>query len=369
MIPLDNTNNISWLDGLHETTKKFLSNQHHESCLGLFKYSYSGDFFSNYQKTNLAGSIFALKLYAILGGENQTAIQSIIKRVLTFQRPDGTFSDPFICRHRRLRSILSQLKQGRWPDLTNKTYIRAETRQAYSALRLHGVIPERLFTDIPIQPEKIKQFLSRLDWSHPWGAGSHFSHLMFFLSLLHQAGRLNEDMYTQARRAATSFIDTLQHETDGAWYTENPSHQQKVNGAMKVITGLLVDDLPFEYPQQLIDLCLQADAATAHDACDQINQALVLRHSTHLLNNGYRQEDIRAFCERTLEDWKDYYFPNLGGFSFHKHRANDRYYGAKITRGLDEPDIHGTLMFIWGLSMMKHLIPIEGTEELIEIKS
>ncbi|MCR4314435.1 MAG: hypothetical protein NUV84_04280 [Candidatus Uhrbacteria bacterium] len=358
-----------WFHAVHDGIPKFLEGQQDHQIPGYFRYSYTGDLFTHPSKTNLSGSIFALKLCALIDEPTPAVIQPIMERILTFQQFNGTFSDPFICRHRRLRSILSQLKQGQWPDFSNNTYIRAETRQTYSALLLHGVIPERIYTDIPTQPEEIKQFLSRLDWSHPWGAGSHFSHLLFFLSLLHQAGRLKEETYLQARCAATSFVDTLQHEADGAWYTGNPSHRQKVNGAMKVITGLLVDDLSFRYPQQLIDLCLQADTTTARDACDQINQVLVLRHSSRLLNSDYRQEDIRGFCERTLEDWKDYYYPSLGGFSFHKHRANDRYYGAKITRGHDEPDIHGTLMFTWGLSMMKHLIPLEGTDGLIEIKS
>lgn len=354
---------------LFPSVKNFIFHQRDEQNPGSFHYALSGDLFTSLATENLAGSIFALKLFALIGAHDPAVIQPTIDRILTFQQPNGTFSDPFVCHHRRLRSILSQLKQGRWPDLTNETYIRAETRQAYSALLLHGVIPERLHTDIPTQPEEVKQFLSRLDWTHPWEAGSHFSHLMFFISLLHKADQLNEDEYRQANAAATSFIDTLQHETDGAWYTGNPSHRQKINGAMKVITGFLIDELPFHYPQQLVDLCLQADPTTAHDACDQINQVLVLRHSTRLLNNAYRQVDIRSFCEQTLENWKEYYYPNIGGFSFHKHHANDRYYGAKITRGLDEPDIHGTLMFTWGLSMMKHLIPIEGTKKLIEIKS
>lgn len=349
--------------------RNFILQQQESQHPGSFHYALSGDLFTNLATENLAGSIFALKLFAMIDEHDPTIIQPITDRLITFQKSDGTFRDPFICRHRRVRSILSQIKQRQWPNFSNETYVRAETRQAYSALLLHGVIPKRIYTDIPTQPEEIKQFLSSLGWSHPWGAGSHFSHLMFFLSLLHRASQINRDEYLQAVKTATSFVDALQHETDGAWYTGNPSHRQKVNGAMKVITGLLVDDLPFHYPQQLIDLCLQADAATAQDACDQINQVLVLRYSSRLLNNNYRQEDIRGFCERTLEDWKDYYYPSLGGFSFHKHRANDRYYGAKITRGHDEPDIHGTLMFTWGLSMMKHLIPIEGTQGLIEIKS
>ncbi len=360
---------MEWLEQISSKLTAFLDHQRAVSNPGYYAYSFTGDFFDSGTLSNLAGGIFALKLYRMIGEQDQKIIQPIIHRILSFQREDATFRDPYVCRKRLIRNFFSNLKHGQFLDIGNKQYVRAETRQAYSALLLYDVLPKKIILQIPTEPADVRHFLQRLDWSRPWGAGSHFSHLMFFLSLLHRTGQLPDAKFLEARAAATDFVSSLQHETDGAWYTGNPSHRQKVNGAMKVITGLVVDDLPFEYPKQLIDLCLLQPPNKTADACDQINQILVLRYSDKLCKHSYRHHDIEQFCLDTLDVWREYYYPQLGGFSFHKHRANDRYYGAKITRGFDEPDIHGTTMFVWGLGMMKHLIQIDELNFLHEIKS
>ncbi|MBM3204954.1 hypothetical protein FJZ48_03180 [Candidatus Uhrbacteria bacterium] len=353
---------------MHHSLGQFLRQLQDLAIPGYFSYSLTGDAFTDKQKQNPVGSIFALKLYAMLGERKASIIQPIIDRLLSFQCPNGTFVDPFVLHRRRLYSTLSHLKRRQWPDFSGTQYIRAETRQAYSALLLHDVTPHIVLEDVPTRPDEIRRFLSNLDWSHPWGAGGHFSHLLFFLSLLHTSRRINEPTFQQARMAATSFLNDLQRD-DGAWYIGSPSPRQKINGAMKVISGLVVDDLPCNRTDKLIDLCLSHPANSMSDACDQINQIFVLRYCDRLLDHTYRRGDTTSFCKKALEDWQEYYYPNLGGFSFYKHRANDRYYGAKISRGLDEPDIHGTVLFVWGLSMLKELIPIPELVFLHEIKT
>ncbi len=353
-----------WLAHIHPQTISLLEQLSLGN--GAYRYSLSGDLFPSRRKANIAGSIFALKLYALLGETNPPKIQPIIDRILTFQKMDGTFRDPFVARKRFVRHLVSSLTHGDFHNLGSRGYIRAETRQAYSSLLLFDVIPKHIITDVPTVPADIRRFLSRLDWSHPWGAGSHFSHLMFFLTLLRRAKHLDEISFQKAREAATTFISSLQQE-DGAWYTGNPSHRQKVNGAMKVISGLMVDPLPFDHPDRLIDLCLSQHADNTDDACDQINQIHVLRYSVRMLTHTYREDDIKAFCLNTLEQWRAYYHPTSGGFSFYKNRAAIRYYGARVNRGLNEPDIHGTVLFLWGLSLLKHLVPIRALESLTEI--
>ena len=46
------------------------------------------------------------------------------------------------------------------------------------------------------------------------------------------------------------------------------------------------------------------------------------------------------------------YFPDLGGFSYFKNKSQIHYYGVKISKGFDEPDIHGTLLLLWAISMI-----------------
>ena len=40
------------------------------------------------------------------------------------------------------------------------------------------------------------------------------------------------------------------------------------------------------------------------------------------------------------------------------NKSSENYYGARVSKGLNEPDIHGTVMFIWGLSLISRLLDI-----------
>ena len=352
---------------LKTTFLDFLEHLQDPNQPGYFRYSYSGDFFDASKQENIAGSIFALKMYYMLGVTDQQIIQPIIDRVLLFQKNDGSIYDPFVFRKSFVRNALANLKHGNFDKMDNHQYVRAETRQAYSALLLHEVIPEKIYSDFPTEPFAISKFMRSLDWSKPWGAGSHFSHLMFFLSLLQKSSQLDVTAFQAARHAALEELASLHHETDGAWYVGNPSALQKINGVMKVMTGLLWMDAPIICPKKLIDLCL-SHKDPIH-ACDQFNKTMVLRYANEAVHGAYKRKELTEWCEKTLEEWQEYYHPEQGGFSFWKGRANARYYDAQITRGLNGADIHGTVLFVWGLSMMAKLAPIPELNWLNEMKS
>lgn len=345
----------------------FLSHQRNPDHPGYYSYSHSGDLFNPSKHENITGSIFALKLYYMLGVTDGQIIKPITDRVLSFQKSNGAIYDPSIFRKSFFRNAVAGLSRGSFHNLDNHEYIRAETRQAYSALLLHGIIPNRIYTDIPTQPDRIQTYLRKLDWTHPWGAGSHFSHLVFFLSLLHRSQKIETETFEIAKQTALEELAKLHHQTDGVWYLGNPSKLQKINGTMKVITGMLWTDAQLQNPEQLIDLCLSHHEPI--HACDQINKTLVLRYANEMTRGSYRRSDIEKWCEETLDDWQNYYHPEQGGFSFWKGRANERYYGARVTRGLNETDIHGTVLFVWGLSMMAKLMPIPELSWLKEMKS
>lgn len=345
----------------------FLDHQQSKSYPGYYHYSYSGDLFNPLAHENIAGSIFALKLFYMLGVTDEHIIKPLTDRVLSFQKSNGAIYDPSVFRKSFLRNAVAGLSRGKLQNLDNHEYIRAETRQAYSSLLLHGIIPDRLYTDIPTNPDQIKTYLRKLDWTRPWGAGSHFSHLMFFLSFMHKSGKIDEATFETAKQTALTEITSLHHKEDGAWYIGNPSKLQKINGAMKILTGMLWTDIKLTHPEQLIDLCL-SHTDPIH-ACDQFNKTLVLRYANEATGNQYKRPEIETWCEKSLMDWQTYFHPEQGGFSFWKGRANERYYGARITRGLNEPDIHGTVLFVWGLSMMAKLAPIPELSWLKEMKS
>ena len=66
----------------------------------------------------------------------------------------------------------------------------------------------------------------------------------------------------------------------------------------------------------------------------------------------YRKEEIREYFKDILHDIEKHYYQDIGGFSYFLNKSQTHYYGIQTTKGLDEPDIHGTTLLVWGLSMI-----------------
>jgi hypothetical protein len=249
------------------------------------------------------------------------------------------------------------LTQRRWRDTPRSQAQRAETRQAYSALALLGE-PARTPTFPYMRDARsVVSFLDRLDWAQPWGAGSHFSHLLFFLFNSDHPRR--EELIDRS----VEYVGRLQRD-DGTWYRGSPSLAQRINGAMKVLTGLkVIGRTAVDRAPELVDTCL----AATHDshACDNFNIVYVLSHAAQRAP-GYREEEIRRFCLDRLAVYRRYYHPELGGFSFWLDAANRDYYGARVSAGRHEPDLHGTTLFTWGLCVIARLLGIDDVVQLRE---
>ena len=346
---------INWLFELKEKVPQFLEKLKGKKIPGFFRYSLSGDLYDENVKWGLGNTVFAVKIYYTLDllkdlpeAEKKT-MASFIK---SFQRKNGTIYDSLVERKAFLKEKLLVIKNWDFNNFFHQQTIRAETRQAISALKLLEEKPDIVYNAFPKTEKEIEKYLSRLNWQKPWGAGSHFSHLIFFLknSNLENKGKLIN--------FAINWVNKLQNSKDGCWYKENPTLQHKINGAMKIITGLKVaDKMKFQYPEKLIDLCL----LTKNDehACDNFNIVYVLKYANELTKFSYKYDEIKNFAEDRLGIYKNYYFPEIGGFSFLPNKANVSYYGAKITEGLNEPDIHGTCMFLWGISVISQILKID----------
>ena len=344
-------------DDLKRKTPEFLEKLKGEKIPGFFHYSLSGDLYGEDVKWGLGNTVFAVKIYYMLGllstlpEKNKRETTNFIK---SFQQKDGGIYDPLVKKLAFWREKLSALKNFDFNNFFHQQTIRAETRQAISALSLLGEKPDIPYIDFPKTKKEIDKFLSRLNWRKPWGAGSHFSHLVFFLK--HSDLKNKNELIDYA----INWIKDIQCPEDGAWYRGNPDLAQKINGAMKIITGLKVaEKVELQYPEKLIDLCLSAE--NDRHACDNFNIIYVLKYANEVTNFSYRYDEIKEFALRRFDIYKKYYYPEIGGFSFLPNKANVYYYGAKITKGLSEPDIHGTVMFLWGISIIQRVLNLEPT--------
>ena len=360
-----------WVFELKKKVPAFLNRLKGTEKEAFFHYSLNGDLYPENKNWGLGNTVFAAQIYHTLDmvdslPENET--KSIIRFIKSFQKSDGSIYDPLV--HRKV-SLLNRLYEAKNLDFSNfrgQRTRRAETRQSFTALQLLHSRPELPYLQIPYTCEEIDKYLSDLDWRKPYSASSHFSHLVFFL-------QRNREFFDTHAESADGLIDyaidwanKLQSPEDGSWYRgRNVSISQKVNGAMKVITGLkAVDKSTFKYPEKLIDLCLSVPEL--EQACDSLDIIYVIHSASKITGNSYRYQDMQDFSRRWLVNCYEHYFPDIGGFSFYKHKANQYYYGAKLTRGLDEPDIHGTVLLLWGIALVAQILRIDkklGFKEFI----
>lgn len=349
---------LNWLYSLKSEVLDFMEHQKSKKTKGYYKYSCCGDLYDESKDWNIGSSVYALKIYYTLDVEKNQDIIDTANYIRSFYHNDGQIYDDFIHKKSFIRNIASSLKHKRWANILNQQYKRAETRQAYSSLILYNELPKDIVLDIPKSENDIDKFLSSLNWEEPWGAGSHFSHLMFFYKLGHHAKLIDSIQYDKYVNHSLEWINKLRHSKDGGWYKGTQEDRLIINGAMKIITGLIaVDKVNFDYAQQLVDTCLRS--TNDEHACDNFNIILVLNYASKLLDRNYRQKEIEEFAINRLVKYKAHYKKEQGGFSFFPFASNSIYYGAKITKGINEADIHGTVLFLWGIAIVSQILGIE----------
>lgn len=347
--------NIDWIKQLKKKVTDFLDNISEDSYRYI-KYSFSGDIYSNSINWGLGQNVFMVKILYMLDILNSVNLEqknNLTRNIKKFQDRDGYIADPLI------RKLITKKKFLFFKDKSNEFEVekirRAETRQSFSALNCMGEKPDKPFIHIPYSENEIDRFLSNFDWRYPWNAGSHFSHLLFFL-------RLNEKMFGYECKNATYLInyanlwvDKIQSDKDGFWHKGDTSIKEKINGAMKILTGKeAANILTINNHEKIIDGCL--NAVNDYEACSNFNVVYCIFYCSRI--SDYKKKEIKKFCYDRLEIYRKFYFEDIGGFSFHLNKANDIYYGAKITRGLNEPDIHGTVMFIWGIALILRILEL-----------
>ncbi|MBI4437472.1 hypothetical protein HY631_00800 [Candidatus Uhrbacteria bacterium] len=347
---------IDWIFHLKHDIPKFLERLKGHHTPGFFHYSLSGDLIDEQEHWGLGNTVFAIKSYFTLGQLDtlpERTRTDMVDFVKSFQSTNGSFFDPIVYRRSFWRDKLSAFKHHDFNNAFHQQTKRAETRQALSALGLLGEQLGQAPADTPKTEQEIDRYLARLDWTKPWGAGSHFSHLLFFLA--HSQREEAPSLITHAVR----WIATLQRSSDGGWYAGSPSLQQKINGAMKVITGLkAADRLSIHEPRRLIDMAL--GVSNDAQACDHFNVIYVLKYADEAVEHSYRHDEITSFAVNRLAQYRSHYWPEQGGFSYFLGKANNIYYNAAVSRGLPEPDIHGTVLFLWGIALIAQILGREA---------
>lgn len=224
-------------------------------------------------------------------------------------------------------------------------FIRAETKQAISTLYQVGSKNDKTYHDKVFSEQNITEYLNSLNWSKPWNAGAQFSALCVFL----ESQEKQNNLYFEMKKELVDFSNSIVDSETGCYFKNNiPEKNELINGAMKVLTGLDWLGEPVHKPDNLIETCLLIKPEGY--GCDIVDIVYVLYRCSKYTD--YKKIEIDLFFQTVEELIFNHYFLEEGGFSYYVGKSQLYYYGLNISKGLKEPDIHGSTLLIWALSMI-----------------
>ncbi|MDH3661632.1 MAG: hypothetical protein OEU92_16660 [Alphaproteobacteria bacterium] len=268
--------------------------------------------------------------------------ENLALRIKGFQqtrgKDQGWFTD---------KALLEAVDRWRYRILRDRNMpVRvAESRQAMTALLSVDEMPDRPLPMPADTTSGIDAHVRNLPWAkNPWGAGSHWSHLMVFLAIrtVQQAvPPMSDPLIDHGFRAIEPFFS----EETGSWHEGVPSSSQVLNAAMKVYTAHDFIGRPPPSPERMIDYLL--NAVVAEGGCNHVDALYVAE--TALRHTDHRREELEHFAAEAVLCAEDYRQPD-GGMSFHLDRTQTGYYGMAVSRGLPGiADLHGTKLLTWSL--------------------
>tara|TARA_Y100000816_G_scaffold64403_1_gene42666 strand:- start:7882 stop:8985 length:1104 start_codon:yes stop_codon:yes gene_type:complete len=314
----------------------------------------------NGKEIELGFLCYAIKIMLTIKDQNikeNTFVQDVVNKIKSYQVLDKTqFNSYFIdkkyqqaYRQKNFYTLFKNiikffLKKIKFSDINpNKKFeefIRAETKQSISTIMEFGVEPIITFDQYPKDEAQVTNFINNLDWRFPWNAGAQVAGLCVFASFDENV----KDISRYVDNYLSKFV-----QSDGSYYEGKLENQsEKINGAMKVITGLDWLQIPIHKPKDLIDLCLSHNPNS--EGCDIVDVIYVLYKC--LQQSDYKKSEIKDYVEKLIPKIMSHYKEEEGGFSYYQNKSQEFYYGVKITNGLNEADIHGTTLLTWALSMI-----------------
>jgi hypothetical protein len=346
---------IEFVNDLKNKMPLFVAQMEDKNISGKYRFSYTGDIYGQSSHWGLGQSAFAARILYIYDVINEKQVESITNYINTFKHSNGSYYDECIAKSTFVNRLLKSIRYINLEFLTNKINKRAETRQALATLiTLKKKIPEYLESNL--KNINVKQYFENLDWDKPWGSGSHINHLIFFIKYSSVISENEKDaIYLEIEQ----YLNDLT-QLDGFYNMHTKlSNSEKIGGIMKILMGLsLINKEQYFVKKSFIDFAL--DEMIACDACENFNTLYVLYYCNKHLD--YRKEDIQNFALKEVSNWMSYYHSEFGAYSFYQGKAGNMYYGAKITKGLNEPDLHGSAMFAWGILVVAEILGLQ--EEL-----
>ena len=356
-----------WLSGLRDDVGRFMGKLQVPGQTGHFRPCLTGATVAG-ERAALGFSCFGLKIYYTLGlwdalpdSQRRDWLDFIRSyQILSEENEQHSyFVDPHLLNNiAPLPELGIRLNFQRWLRGEKKqdrgaNALKGETKQAIATLAQVGASPSIPFYKFPNGKGPLRRYLKTLPWSEPWTAGALTAIVAVFLR---SQGPLLDNVDDNALMAQTvKFIDGIADPKTGGYFRgELPTRDQLINGAMKVLNALDWLQSPVHYPEQLIDTCLEQGPPPA--GCHVVDWIYVVHRC--LLQTKHRKTEVQQQCINIAEMIKTHQNSDMG-FAFQPGKAQHLYYGATISRGLNEGDIQGSCLLLWALSMIADILDMD----------
>jgi hypothetical protein len=112
-------------------------------------------------------------------------------------------------------------------------------------------------------------------------------------------------------------------------------------------------EMPVQYPERLVATVLAHPPEPS--GCHLVDAIYVLHQALNSRGESRADERVRSYCAQ-VQDLVRAHANDDGGFSFYVRKAQTNYYGAPVSRGLEESDVQGTCLLVWALAMIGRLV-------------
>lgn len=352
----------AWLIEVKKTLPRWIDRVTHPSGSGRFRFAI--DAFEPYDLDS--SHMFENILFTTGGGSaglpDPVQKQAWIDYLLDMQRQeDGFMIDAGMERH-------LQCPGGRAPTADELFALRRWTTRN-GLLTVIGLGGKPRFPlahgEVFDTPAELISHIESLDWTHPWAAGSRTGAVVLFQ---HFNRLLGDERADSLIRAAIDWLAARQDPETGAWFKPSatdagqvPLHQL-VNGIMKIWIQLLtITDLPVQYPERVVDLCIRGirqDPFIARkiEACSVFDVALVL--DIALRYTDHRRAEVAEIARSFLPKFEPMVAPD-GAFSYFAGRSLDSHSGLLLGPVKNQSDAVGTSLHSHAIALLANLADLQ----------
>ena len=324
-----------WLKQISNEIPKFISDLNKNENL---KFCKNGSLHG----AQLFSYVFLTKILFMLKKLDNKYKDYLTKNILKYEKENGMiFQDLSFFNDNKLFYIknIFNLKHNL------KIIKLAETRQSISALIQCDYNYEYGFF-FPYKSKEIDKFLFELNKKDPWGYFSHVSHLVFFIN------KSNQISLKEKKELTIEILDKLKkkfNNLDIKYLKKNYPNQEIINALMKLSMTLESCELNLDLDNyEIIDLAL--NKFESRHACDFLNNIKVINFFS---DGKYKMEKIEQKFFEFIKVLQNHFSLTHKGFSFFLNKSQTIIYNKKVSKGYDEPDLHGTVLYLWALSLIE----------------